>query len=131
MRWACCLNKRGQGIKRIKRGGSAAICDEKRGPTLFFCGLFRMRIVCYIGRRNTRKGSAKERTRKKNKKIASEFSGEKRIYEATERRGGRAESAGRDAARKEWFKIFCGRPLADFAVRAGAEKQQENMPALK
>ena len=34
--------------KRIKRGGSAAICDEKRGPTLFFCGLFRMRIVCYI-----------------------------------------------------------------------------------
>ena len=71
------MNKRGQGIKRIKRGGSAAICDEKRGPTLFFCGLFRMRIVCYIGRRNTRKGSAKERTRKKNKKIASEFSGEK------------------------------------------------------
>ena len=50
---------------------------RKEGKPLFFCGLFRMGTVCYIGRRNTRKGSTKERTRKKNKKIAAEFSGEK------------------------------------------------------
>ena len=65
-----------------------------------------MRIVCYIGRRNTRKGNTKERTRKKNRKITAEFSGKKRIYEAIERPEGTGEkSRGIPPGKSGWLVV--------------------------
>lgn len=70
------------------------ICDEKRGEAPLFLRAFQDGdSLLYLERRNTRKGSTKERTRKKNRKIAAEFSGEKRIYKAIERPEGTDEKS--------------------------------------
>ena len=88
---------------------------RKEGKPLFFCGLFRMRIVCYIGRRNTRKGSTKDKPRKKNKKYRRNSPGNRRIYEAIERPEGTGEKSRGDTTGKEWvvsgLRCFTAGPL--------------------